>query len=129
MLVFRKGRYLDPKEPQLEEKDLLDIRQAAEFLDISEEELWQLVHAHGVPTHNVAGAFLRFRTSDIEALKNRWRIERELFPKKSLYFAHQSTVTHADRIGRIADFWHFNDFYILCSLLILFLITLIVSSQ
>ena len=120
---------MDTKDLNLEEKDLLDIRKAAEFLDISESELWQLVHAHGVPTHNVAGAFVRFKTSDIEALKNRWRIERELFPKKSRYFVHQSTVTNVDRMERIADFWHFNDFYILCSLLILFLIYVIVTFQ
>lgn len=113
----------------LDDKNLLDIHQAAELLDISEEELWQLVHAHGVPTHNVAGAFLRFRTADIEALKNRWRIERELFPQKSRYFAHQSTVAGADRMEKLADFWHFNDFYIICSVLILILLSVIVSFQ
>ncbi len=113
----------------LEEKNLLDVRQAAVLLDVSEEEVWRLVHEHKVPTHNVAGAFLRFRTADIELLKNRWRIERELFPKRERYFAHRSIVTEADPAEKLRDFWYFNDFYVICAALILGLITLIISFQ
>lgn len=112
-----------------EEKNLLDVRQAAVLLDVSEEEVWRLVHEHRVPTHNVAGAFLRFRTADIEVLKNRWRIERELFPKRERYFPHRSIVAEAGRAEKLRDFWYFNDFYILCAGLILGLITLIISFQ
>lgn len=131
--VLRKETSFVQPKPEAgispDDKSFLDIHQAAEILDISEEELWQLVHAHGVPTHNIAGAFLRFKTADIEVLKNRWRIERELFPQKSRYFAHQSTVTNADRMENLADFWYFNDFYIICSVLIFILLVVIVSFQ
>ena len=117
------------EHPISEETNLLDVRQAAELLDVSEKEVWSLVHEHKVPTHNLAGAFVRFRTSDIEALKNRWRIERELFPKKERYFSHRSIVAEPDRMEKLRDFWYFNDFYIICALVILGLITVIVSFQ
>ncbi len=117
------------EHPNPEEKNLLDVRQAAELLDVSEKEVWRLVHEHKVPTHNIAGAFVRFRTSDIEVLKNRWRIERELFPKKERYFPHQSIVAEPDRMEKLRDFWHFNDFYIICSVVILGLIYIIISFQ
>jgi len=120
---------LEKKAVIQEDKNLLDVHQAAELLDINEKELWGLVHRHKVLTHNIGGAFLRFKKSDIEELKNRWRIERDLFPKKERYFPHRSTVTQADRLERLIDFWHFNDFYIICSLLILALLYVIVSSQ
>lgn len=123
-LMETKKEHLDP-----EEKNLLDVRQAAELLDVSHEEVWRLVREHKVLTHHVAGAFVRFKTSDIEVLKNRWRIERELFPKKERYFPHRSIVAEPDRMEKLRDFWHFNDFYIICSVVILGLIYMIVSFQ
>ena len=116
------------RQDRLEER-YLNIHEAAEILDVSEEELWQLVHQHQVPSHNIAGAFLRFRKEDIEGLKNKWRIERELFPKRDRFFSHRNTVTTANVIERLKDFWYFNDFYVLCSLLVITLLTFIISSQ
>lgn len=107
----------------------LNIHEAAEILEVGEEELWALVHQHKVPTHNIAGAFLRFKKSDIEALKIKWRIERELFPKKQNTFAHKSTVLPAPFFETIRDFWYFNDFYVICSLLVALLLYFIISAQ
>jgi hypothetical protein len=112
-----------------DEKLLLDVHEAAALLDISEEELWALTREHKVPTHNIAGAFLRFKKQDIEALKNKWRIERELFPEKEQFFSHHNTVGRMSAFDRLADFWYFNDFYIICSLLIVVLLYFIVSTQ
>jgi hypothetical protein len=116
------------KHPEIDEKFLMDVHEAAALLDISEEELWGLVQTHKIPTHNVAGAFLRFKKHDIEELKIKWRIERELFPKREQYFAHQSTVKKPSFVEKLADFWYFNDFYILCSALAVFLLYFIISS-
>jgi hypothetical protein len=114
---------------QLDDRYLLDIHEAAGLLDISEEELWQLVRDHKVPTHNIAGAFLRFKKHDIEELKIKWRIQRELFPERQKYFSHRNVVKAAGMRERLADFWYFNDFYIVCSALIVALLYFIVSSQ
>ena len=113
----------------IEEERYLNVHEASELLDVSEDDLWELVHKHQVPTHQIAGAFLRFKKEDIEQVKIKWRIERELFPKHTRYFPHQSTVRKASFFEKVADTWYFNDFYVLCSLLILVLLYFIVSSQ
>ncbi len=113
----------------MEAEDYINVHEASEFLDVTEDELWELVHKHQVPTHQIAGAFLRFKKEDIEQVKIKWRIERELFPKRSTSFPHQSTVHNASFMGKLADAWYFNDFYILCSALVIVLLYFIISSQ
>ncbi|MGH7198348.1 MAG: hypothetical protein ACREH5_06375 [Candidatus Omnitrophota bacterium] len=111
-------------------EQFLNVHESSELLEISEEELWSLVHEHKVPTHNIAGTFLRFKKSDIEHLKNKWRIERELFPKRERYFSHKNTVQkNADFVESVRDFWYFNDFYVVCSALVVVLLYFIISSQ
>ena len=110
-------------------EDLLSLKEAADMLQVGEEELRSLVRRHQLASHQVAGAFLRLKKKDVEDLKNRWRIERELFPRTEPYFAHETTVTKAGLFEKLADFWYFNDFYILCSILTLLLLYTILSSQ
>ncbi len=116
------------RQDRLEER-YLNIHEAAEILEIGEEELWELVRQQKVTSHNIAGAFLRFRKEDVEVLKNKWRIERELFPIRESFFSHHNTVTTAGILDKLKDFWYFNDFYILCSVLVIVLLYFIVSSQ
>ena len=120
---------MDSQRPDPLEERYLNVQEAAALLDISEDELWQLVHKHQVPTHNIAGTFLRFKKEHIEELKNKWRIERELFPAPASHFSHESTVEEASFSSRLADFWYFNDFYVLCSVLMVVLLYFIISSQ
>ena len=91
-------------------EDYLSPKEAAALLEISEEELRELVHKHQIPTHQVAGAFLRLKKKEMEELKIKWRIERELFPKPQKFFAHQTAVARQGFFGKIRDFWYFNDF-------------------
>ena len=117
------------RQDHLVEERYLDIHEAAEILDVGEQELWDLVHKHQIPTHNIAGAFLRFKKEDIEELKIKWRIERELFPQRQASFVHESTVGKVSIVDRFRDFWYFNDFYIVCSVLIIVLLYFIAASQ
>ena len=110
-------------------EDLLSVKEAAELLEVTEPELKALVQKHQITSHNVAGAFLRLKKKDVEELKIKWRIERELFPKPEKTFAHESAVTKGGFFENIADFWYFNDFYILCSILIMLLLYTILSTQ
>jgi hypothetical protein len=115
-----------------DERFLLDVHDASALLDISEEELWGLVKEHKVPTHHSdhgEGGSIQFKKRDIEALKNRWRIERELFPVWEKYFSHHNTVSRASIADRFADFWYFNDFYVICSVLVVVLLYFIIASQ
>ena len=111
------------------EERYLDVHEAAEMLDVGEKELWDLVHQHQVPTHTIAGAFLRFRKDDIEELKIKWRIERELFPETGEHFAHNRTFAPPAVVERLRDFWYFNDFYIICLMLTVILLYFIISSS
>ena len=120
---------MDSQRQDSVEERFLDIHESAQLLDVSEKELWDLVHQHQVPTHTIAGAFLRFKKHDIEELKIKWRIQRELFPKQEVYFVHDNTVGKAGPAERVRDFWYFNDFYIVCSALAAVLLFFIVSSQ
>lgn len=110
-------------------EDYLSPKEAAELLEINEDELRALVQKHEVPSHNMAGVFLRLKKKEVEELKIKWRIERELFPKQDKFFAHATTVKKAGFFEKLGDFWYFNDFYILCSTLTLLLLYTILSSQ
>ncbi len=112
-----------------DERFLMDVHDAAAMLDISEDELWTLVREHKVPTHHAGGAFVRFKKKDIESLKNRWRIQRELFRVWEKYFSHHDTIGRVRLADRLSDFWYFNDFYIICSVLVALLLYFIISSQ
>lgn len=116
------------KQDELEER-YLDIHETAEILEISEEELWSLVRQNQIPHHNVAGAFLRFKKNDVDELKIRWRIQRELFPGKEAHFTNKDLVSRAGAGEAIRDFWYFNDYYILCFVMMVLLLYLIISSQ
>jgi len=118
----------DNYEAHLKE-EYLTAHEAAELLEVNENELRGLAQQHEIPTHNVAGVFLRFKKKDIEELKNKWRIQRELFPEREAYFSHHNTVGKPTFAERVRDFWHFNDFYIACSAAIAVLLYFIVSSQ
>ena len=108
-------------------EEYLSIREAAALLEVSEVELRGLVQKHQIPSHQVAGAFLRLKKKDLEELKIKWRIERELFPQKEQFFVHHNTVIRAGLFEWLGDFWYFNDFYIICSLLIMLLLYAILS--
>ncbi len=110
-------------------EDYLSTKEAAGLLEIGEEELRALVQKHQIPSHHVAGAFLRLKRKEVEELKIKWRIERELFPKQEQFFSHVNTVEKAGFFEKLGDFWYFNDFYILCSILILLLLYTILSSR
>ena len=107
----------------------LTVHEAAAILEVGEEELWELVRKHQIPTHKIAGAFLRFKKEDIDALEIKWRIQRKLFPKGEEIHAHPIAVSPVSVFDRWKDFWYYNDFYVLCSGAILLLLYLIVISQ
>ncbi len=118
----------DHTQPHLPEEDqYLDIHQAAEILEVSEEELRQLAQRHQVPTQTVGGVFLRFKKTDIDTLEIKWRIERELFPDAKASHEHTSQVRKESLAEKIQDFWYFNDFYIFCAIVLFVLIYFIVA--
>ena len=123
---------MDIKKEEYQEyltEDYLSFKEAALLLEISEDELRELAQKHSIQTHQVAGAFLRLKRKEVELLKNKWRIERDLFPRTQGFFEHESTIRKASFFDNVKDFWYFNDFYILCSTLIALLLYFILATQ
>jgi len=118
---------------------LLSIKEVAEYLKLSEEEVKRLVDVGEIPAYKIGGSFLRFRKEQIDGI----RIEIDDAEKKEPEHAHpvldaKGHATHPytkleqeikrkepvtrrydyTLFERISDFFYFNDFYILCFLII-----------
>ncbi len=92
------------------DEHLFNIREAAEYLGVSERRLKELVDKNEVPAYKIGGTFLRFKKSQLDALG------REAVPAP----AHTG-------LDRLKDFFYFNDFYILSIIIIIAAVVLITS--
>lgn len=94
---------------------LLTTREVSQILGLSEQDVIDLAKADLLPSFRVAGEFIRFRKEDIlrvkETIKKKYNI-----PEKKYY-----------RIERIKEFFYFNDFYIISSVVIVVLLWIIFS--
>ena len=129
---------------------LLSIKEVAEYLKISEEEVKRLVDAGEVPAYKIGDTFLRFRLEQIEAIKDEIRLVEESEGEAAAspatgtrgHPAHPYTDLERDikrrtpsvrqydytTAEKVRDFFYFNDFYILCFVLIILLMVLIFKS-
>jgi len=95
------------------EDKFLTVREVAIVLGISEREVMDLAENGRIPAYKVGGVYVRFKQHQVEAFK------------KTLPSGHR----HKDGVlpktrphSRLGDFFYFNDFYIICGVLILALI-------
>jgi len=95
---------------------LLTTREVSLILGISDKEVIDLSSSGALPHFKVAGEFLRFRSEDI--LKVRKSNKRKpSFP----------APVPRGQARRIRDFFYFNDFYIICSAIIIFFLWIIIK--
>ena len=92
---------------------LLTTREVSQLFDMSEKEVIDLANLNIIPHFKVAGEFLRFRKEDVLKIKNTVKKRYNIIDKKHRFQE------------RVRDFFYFNDFYLVCSLLIIFLLWLI----
>lgn len=125
---------------------LLTIREVADYLGVSEEEVKRLVDIGEIPAYKIGGTFLRFRKEQIDAVKLEISaIEKK--PEDSAKFVLDSKgkVTHPytdleretkrkepvtrqydySLTERVKDFLYFNDYYILSFIMTLILLYII----
>jgi excisionase family DNA binding protein len=95
---------------------LLNTREAAHILKISEKEIIDLADAGKISHYKVAEEFLRFKREDILTF-------REVLKQK---YPHHQTST-VSLLDQISDFFYFNDFYIISLGLIIFLLAMILK--
>ena len=115
---------------------LLSIREVADYLKISEEEVKRLVDSGEIPAYKIGGSFLRFRKEQIDAVRSEIAgilpashgkpshpysdLEKEIKRKEPMTRQYDYTLTE-----RLSDFFYFNDFYIFSFIIILVLLYLI----
>ena len=125
---------------------LISIKEVADYLKVSEEEVKRLVDSGEIPAYKIGDTFLRFRKEQIDAIKSEISEIEEKEPARAKPTLDQKgRVTHpytqmerdiklrepATRrydytiAERVKDFFYFNDFYILSFILIMFLMYLI----
>ena len=101
---------------------LLTLKEASELLDISEDEVSAFVEKGELPAYRIGGRFLRFRQEQIEAIRR--EIPRKAFQKP---LKRDTSETEREKaylaksqspLDKIADFFYFNDFYIVSAALI-----------
>jgi excisionase family DNA binding protein len=118
---------------------LLNIKEVAEYLRLSEEEVKRLVDIGEIPAYKIGGSFLRFRKEQIDGVKGEIKeveekepehakaaldsrgkpahpytdLEREIKRKEPVTRQYDYTF-----FERMSDFFYFNDFYILCFIII-----------
>ncbi|OGW77679.1 MAG: hypothetical protein A3I73_04165 [Omnitrophica bacterium RIFCSPLOWO2_02_FULL_45_16] len=128
---------------------LLNIKEVAEYLGVSEEEVKRLVDIGEIPAYKIGDSFLRFRKEQIDAVKqeisdveekdpNRVEVkldakgrqthvytESEKYAKRKIPAARQYDYNLAEKIQ---DFLYYNDFYILSAIIIAALLLIILRS-
>ena len=96
----------------MKQNKFLTIREVAEELRITEQEVIDLAEAGKIPAYKIGGVYLRFKPEHVQEAKQ--RISR--------------TPQEKGKVGllqRLWDFLYFNDFYILASLIIILMLIII----
>lgn len=128
---------------------LLNIKEVAQYLGVSEEEVKRLVDIGEIPAYKIGDSFLRFRKEQVDAVKQEIsdverkdpnRVEVKLDSKgkpthtyTDMEKAARVSTPPASRFGytfaeRIQDLIYYNDFYILSAVVIVILLIIILKS-
>ena len=110
-----------------EKEKLISLHDAADILELSEEELRRFVAEGKIPAYRIGGEYLRFRNSQVDALRSRIRIlKHQSVPILDIRPAQKEEKKAGySLLDRIKDFAYFNDFYILAFVLIVLLVAVI----
>jgi len=103
--------------------NLLNIREAAQYLGISEKRIKELVDKGELPAYKIGGSFLRFKKSQMGVLK------AALYKRPRKNDAAPPRIEAAPaRAEAIKDFLYFNDFYILSVIVIIIAVVLMIAT-
>jgi excisionase family DNA binding protein len=91
---------------------LLTVREAAQELGITEQEVIDLAEEGKIPAYKIGGVYLRFKPEHVQEAK------------QSISKPTQERFK-VGRLERLADFFYFNDFYILALLIIILMLIII----
>ena len=93
--------------------EYISVRETAQILSISEKKVMDLIEQRKLQAYRIADKFLRLKKNEVQSLRNTGRVKAE-----NIQIAYSSSE-------KIRDFFYFNDFYILTTILIGLLLYLI----
>lgn len=91
----------------------ISVRETAQIMAISEKKVMNLIEEKKLQAYRIANKFLRLKKSEVLNLRNTGKIVQENY---------QINYTTAEKIK---DFFYFNDFYLISSIIILVLLYII----
>jgi hypothetical protein len=89
---------------------MLSLNEVMQFLDLDKEGVEKLVQEDKLTAYKIGGVYLRFRKDQVMDAKAELSIRK----RKKSYVRE-----------RIADFWDFNNFYILTGTCLIFILYLV----
>lgn len=121
------------KDPFMNEH-LLNIREAAAYLEISERAVKELVDAGKLPAYRIGGAFLRFKKSQLIITKSSFKNRNTALSTSSKVIKeakapiYYNIASDGEQVDTIKDFLYFNDFYILSVVVVIIAIVLMIAT-
>ena len=94
----------------------ISVREAAQALAVSERKIMELAEEGKLQAYKIAGQFIRFKRSDILAVKSEGAV------------ASETTQYEYTPNERLRDFFYFNDFYLLALFIIFFFLYIIFTN-
>lgn len=94
---------------------LLTTREVSQLLKIQEKEVIEMASTGVLPHFKVAGEFLRFKREEVSKLKSVVSNKYNIL-EKEIHFNE-----------KMKDFFYFNDFYIICIVIVVFLLWVIIK--
>ncbi len=95
--------------------NMLTLEEVRTFLEVENEVLEKYLKQGKLHAYKIGGIYLRFRKEEVLTLRS------ELLPKKN------KAASGGSFFSRVADFWRFNNFYILSLLLVTALVILMLK--
>lgn len=111
----------------MSEKDgLLNLSEAAQFLNISEDELRLLAEVGKIPAYKIGGVFLRFKLEQLSEVKTGIREKlNDLSTGTGKQKIYQPPEGKNSFWAKLKELWYFYDFYIIAFFVIAFIVCLI----
>ena len=94
----------------------ISVRETAQILGVSEKNVMDFIEDKSLNAYRIANQFLRLKKSEVLALQSTGSVENE-------------TTEHFYTLNeKIQDFFYFNDFYLVSSLIVVSLLFIIIVS-
>ncbi|HQO59111.1 MAG TPA: helix-turn-helix domain-containing protein [Candidatus Omnitrophota bacterium] len=92
----------------MNENQYISVRETAQILDITEKQVMDLIEKKQLIAYRIANQFLRLKKSEVVGLRTQGQVPQE-----------KETNHPYTSLERVQDFFYYNDFYLVCFLIVL----------